>query len=160
MLPTQNDLPKSTREKIIKLCGERLADLMDLFSQAKQAHWNVKGPSFIALHELFDQVAGDVGGYVDDVAERIVQLGGIAAGTVRDAAKASSLPAYPHDILDGLAHVKALSAAIAASGKEVRAAISISDEIGDQDTADLFTGISRGLDKSLWFVEAHAHARQ
>ncbi|MCO6435879.1 MAG: DNA starvation/stationary phase protection protein Dps [Phycisphaerae bacterium] len=152
---TKNDIPESNREKLVELLNARLADLLDLQTQAKQAHWNVKGPNFIALHELFDEVSDGLRGYVDDVAERAVQLGGVAMGTARLAAKSSTLSEYPADIADGAAHVRALSDAMALCGKHVRAAIDASDEFGDKDTADLFTEISRGLDKHLWFVEAH-----
>ena len=98
---TRNSLPEKTRIEITALLQERLADSIDLMMQAKQAHWNVKGPNFIALHELFDKVFIDVGGYVDVIAERIVQLGGIAQGTIRAAAKKSSLPEYPLQISSG-----------------------------------------------------------
>jgi starvation-inducible DNA-binding protein len=120
----------------------------------------VKGPNFIALHELFDSVAEEIIGYVDDVAERITTLGGTADGTLGGVAKATSLKPYPTNISDGVAHVDALSDALTAAGKLVRAAIDESDELGDADTADLFTGISRGLDKKLWFVEAHLQAKK
>lgn len=155
MNPTKNDLPSSTRTAIASLLNERLADLIDLGLQTKQAHWNVKGPHFIALHELFDDVAEDVEGFIDDVAERIVALGGTAHGTIAAVAKSTSLPAYPLEITSGRDHVDALSTAIAKLGKAIRAAIEQSNKLDDADTADLFTGISRALDKQLWFVEAH-----
>jgi starvation-inducible DNA-binding protein len=155
---TKNDLPEELRVQIIEILNARLADAFDLQSQTKQAHWNVKGASFIALHELFDQVAGDVTTYVDDIAERIVQLGGTAYGTARQAAAKSTLEEYPLDIYEGSEHVAALSSALAHFGKNVRAAIDQSTELQDADTADLFTGISRGIDKHLWFVEAHNQA--
>lgn len=157
---TKADLPEKNREKLVELLNARLADLLDLQSQAKQAHWNVKGPNFIALHELFDEIAGGLRDFVDDVAERAVQLGGLAMGTARLAAKVSTLPEYPADIADGVAHVKALSDAMALCGKHIRAAIDSSEELGDKGTADLFTGISRGLDKHLWFVEAHLQSNK
>lgn len=159
MFDTKNDLAKAARTKMIAVLNARLADAIDLQSQAKQAHWNVKGPSFIALHELFDTIAGEVTVYVDDLAERVVQLGGVAEGTVAVAAKASSLPVYPKGITDGTAHAEALSTALAVFGKGVRAAIDTAAAAGDADAADLFTGISRGVDKSLWFVEAHLQAK-
>lgn len=152
---TKIDIAKGKREKLVELLNQTLADAMDLKSQAKQAHWNVKGPSFIALHELFDQVATEAETYVDDVAERITSLGGTALGTVRIAAEKSSLSQYPLEITDGTAHVDALSTALADFAKNVRKGIDKSDELGDADTADLYTGISRGIDKLLWFVEAH-----
>ena len=152
---TKIDLAKGKREKIVKILNERLADAIDLKSQAKQAHWNVKGMNFIALHELFDQIATDVEIHIDDIAERITTLGGTALGTVRVASQTSSLGEYPLEITDGGAHVDALSTALADFGKRVRANIDETDELGDADTADLFTGISRAIDKHLWFVEAH-----
>ncbi len=155
---TKIDIPKGKRGKLIGILNQRLADAADLRSQAKQAHWNVKGPSFIALHELFDQVATEVDTHVDDIAERITSLGGVALGTVRLAAEHSSLSEYPHEISDGTAHVDALSTALADFGKKVRKDIDTTDDLGDKDTSDLFTEISRGIDKLLWFVEAHNQA--
>ncbi|MEJ7848485.1 MAG: DNA starvation/stationary phase protection protein Dps [Pyrinomonadaceae bacterium] len=152
---TKIDLAKGLREKLIAILNQRLADAADLKSQAKQAHWNVKGMNFIALHELFDQVSTEVDVYVEDIAERITTLGGTAMGTVRLAAEKSSLSEYPHEISDGADHVDALSSALADFGKKVRADIDTTDELGDKDTADILTGISRGTDKLLWFVEAH-----
>src|ERR1700704_6151460 len=152
MYPTKNDLPESNREKLVELLNARLADAIDLQTQTKQAHWNVKGPTFIALHELFDKINEDVEGYVDDIAERAVQLGGVAEGTARMAAKRSSLHEYPANAADGRSHVEALSTVLAAFGKSVRKAITDSNDLGDLDTADLFTEISCGIDKWLWFV--------
>jgi len=124
----------------------------------KQAHWNVKGPNFIGLHELFDKVDEAVESYVDMIAERIVQLGGIAEGTARVAAARSQLEEYPLEIADGLAHVEAVARALSTFGQEARNTINEADELDDADTADLFTEISRGIDKWLWFVEAHSQA--
>lgn len=155
---TKIDIAKGNREKIVAILNERLADAIDLKSQAKQAHWNVKGANFIALHELFDQISADVEIHIDDIAERITTLGGTALGTVRVVAQSSSLSEYPLEITDGGAHVDALSTALADFGKKVRANIDETDELGDADTADLFTGISRAIDKHLWFVEAHNQA--
>jgi starvation-inducible DNA-binding protein len=155
---TKIDLSKDTREKLITLLNSRLADASDLKSQTKQAHWNVKGMSFIALHELFDEIAAAVEGHVDLIAERITTLGGTAMGTVRLAAKNSSLSEYPHEITDGASHVDALSTALADFGKAVREGIDEAADLGDQDTADIFTEISRDIDKQLWFVEAHIQA--
>src|SRR5215471_17438758 len=129
MLKTKNDLPESTRVKAIELLNARLADCIDLQTQTKQAHWNVKGPNFIALHELFDKVNEDVEDYVDDIAERAVQLGGVAEGTVRMAAKRSSLSDYPANAVDGRSHVEALSSVLAAFGKSVRKAIDDANDI-------------------------------
>jgi starvation-inducible DNA-binding protein len=155
---TKIDIAKGNREKLIAILNQRLADAADLKSQAKQAHWNVKGMNFIALHELFDQVSTELDAHVDDIAERITTLGGTAMGTVRLAAENSSLSEYPHEITDGADHVDALSSALADFGKKVRADIDATDALDDKDTADLFTGISRSIDKLLWFVEAHIQA--
>lgn len=135
------------------------ADAVDLATQAKQAHWNVKGPNFISLHELFDKVADEADEYSDLIAERIVALGGTAEGTAVVAAERSTLAKYPLDIADSAAHVEALSSALATFGKSVRAGIDAAAPAGDQDTADLFTEVSRSVDKYLWFVEAHAERR-
>lgn len=160
LYPTHNDLPQATREQIIELLNARLADAIDLYTQTKQAHWNVKGPSFIALHELFDDVAESVEDYADLLAERAVQLGGVALGTARIAAEKSSLYEYPLSITTGREHVKALASALGAYGHLVRRAIDVCDGLGDKDTADIFTEISRGIDKYTWFVEAHLQAEK
>ena len=152
---TKIDISKETREQIIGLLNARLADSLDLKSQAKQAHWNVKGMNFIALHELFDKAATEVEAFTDLIAERVTILGGTAEGTVRVAAEKSSLSQYPMEISEGRDHVDALSTALADFGKKVRANIDEADKAGDMDTADLFTEVSRGIDKLLWFVEAH-----
>jgi starvation-inducible DNA-binding protein len=120
--------------------------------------WNDKGPHFIGLHELFDKIAEAVEDYVDMIAERIVQLGGIAQGTVRAAAARSRLEEYPPTIADGSAHVEAVAKALSTFGREARVSIDEANTLDDPDTADLFTEVSRGIDKWLWFVEAHAQA--
>jgi starvation-inducible DNA-binding protein len=160
MFKTKNDLSESTRVKVVELLNARLADCIDLQTQTKQAHWNVKGPNFIGLHELFDKINGEVEEYVDEIAERAVQLGGVAEGTARMVAKRTSLSEYPAHTVDGHGHVEALSSALAAFGKVARKAIDEASELGDLDTADLFTEISRGMDKWLWFVEAHLQAER
>ncbi len=158
MYETENDISKERRLELNALMNQRLADAVDLQLQMKQAHWNVKGPHFIGLHELFDQIDEAVESYVDLIAERIVQLGGIAEGTVRVAAERSRLEEYPLDIADGHAHVEAVSKALSTFGREARITIDQADDLDDADTADLFTEISRGIDKWLWFVEAHSQA--
>src|SRR5260370_27070555 len=160
MYTTKNDLPEQTRARVIDLLNARLADAIDLQTQMKQAHWNVKGPNFIALHELFDKINEEVEDYVDDLAERTVQMGGIAIGTARTVAQRSQQREYPLQIANGRDHVEAVSSALAAFGKSVRQAIDASDELRDRDTADLFTEISRGVDKWLWFVESHLQAER
>jgi starvation-inducible DNA-binding protein len=155
MYETRNDLPQAARVKLVDLLNARLADAIDLQTQMKQAHWNVKGPNFIALHELFDKISDEVRDYVDEIAERVVQLGGIALGTTRAAAQGSQLNEYPHTISSGREHVEAVVRALSAFGTTIRANIDAAEELRDKDTADLITEISRGVDKWLWFVEAH-----
>jgi starvation-inducible DNA-binding protein len=160
MYRTQIDLPLQMREKLVALLNARLADAIDLKLQAKQAHWNVKGPSFIALHELFDKIAATADGFVDEIAERVTALGGTAEGTVQVVGKRSTLEAYPLDIYEGLAHVGALAGSLANFAKSTRAAIDAAEDLKDADTADLFTGISRETDKQLWLLEAHLQAQR
>jgi starvation-inducible DNA-binding protein len=160
MFKTKNDLAEGTRVKAIELLNARLADCKALQTQVKQAHWNVKGPNFISLHLLFDKINDDVENYVDEIAERAVQLGGVAEGTARMVAKRSSLAEYPASAANGSSHVEALSSVLAAFGKAARHAIDEADDLGDLDTADLFTEVSRGIDKWLWFVEAHLQAER
>jgi len=158
LYPTKNDLPEASRINAIGLLNQRLADCIDLQTQCKQAHWNVKGPSFIALHKLFDEINEDVEEYVDLLAERIVQLGGIAEGTARSVAGRSSLRDYPLNLSSGKEHVEALSDALAQFGRTARIGIEEMNELEDADSADILTEISRGTDKWLWFVEAHLQA--
>lgn len=155
---TGNDLSKDTRVKVIALLNTRLADAVDLHMQMKQAHWNVKGPNFIGLHELFDKIHAATGKYVDEIAERAVQLGGVAYGTVRMASESTELPEYPNDIAEGASHVHAVANVLSSFAHEIRSSIDKADDLDDADTADLFTEISRGIDKWLWFVEAHGQA--
>lgn len=157
---TQNNLGEKTRRKAIELLNQHLADVLDLGLQAKQAHWNVKGPHFIGLHELFDKVAEELEGFTDDIAERAVELGGVALGTMQIVAKHSRLDAYPLNIASGKEHVAALSGALAKFGASTRTAIDTASKAVDADTADLFTEVSRGVDKLLWMVEAHAQSKE
>jgi starvation-inducible DNA-binding protein len=158
LYPTKNDLPEASRINAIGLLNQRLADCIDLQTQCKQAHWNVKGPSFIALHKLFDEINEDVEEYVDLLAERVVQLGGIAEGTARSVAARSTLRDYPLNLSSGKEHVEALSDALAQFGRTARIGIEEMNELEDADSADILTEISRGTDKWLWFVEAHLQA--
>ena len=158
MYPTKNTLPENIRSQIVSLLQEHLASALDMGSQAKQAHWNVKGPDFIALHELFDKIHEEAEKGIDLLAERIVQMGGIAEGTIRMAAKRTHLPEYPVKIASGHEHVNALATSIAAYADGIRKASSKADEIQDTDSADILTEISRGMEKYLWFVEAHLQA--
>jgi starvation-inducible DNA-binding protein len=155
MHPTKNNLPANVRTEVVKLLNARLADALDLYLQAKQAHWNVKGPNFIAYHELFDEVATRLLGHSDELAERATELGGIAEGTSQVVGQRTTLKPYPITISAGREHVDTLSSALADFGAKVRAAIDTADGHGDKDTADLFTEISRAVDKDVWFLEAH-----
>ena len=158
LFPTKNDLPADRRVEVIGLLNQRLAEAIDLQTQCKQAHWNVKGASFIGLHKLFDDVNEDVEAYVDLIAERVVQLGGTAEGTIGAVEERSKLPDYPIGITTGAEHVAALSDALSAFGRAARITIAEMDELEDADSADMLTDISRGVDKWLWFVEAHQQA--
>jgi starvation-inducible DNA-binding protein len=160
MFETRNDLPPATRTRMVKLLNARLADAIDLGMQVKYAHWNVKGPNFIALHELFDKLAEAIEDQVDTLAERATALGGTAEGTLAQVARASSLKPYPQGTSEGAAHLKALSAVLADYGARVRAGIEEAGKAGDADTSDLFTGISREADKYLWFLEAHLQGKR
>ncbi len=153
--PTKIDLLEKERQAIIELLNARLADTADLYSQIKQAHWNVKGLNFYQLHELFDELAGEVFPFVDMIAERVTTLGGYALGTVRMSAANSTLPDYPIDAVDGPKHLKNLIDRYAEFTAKIRAAINVADDHDDKTTADLFTEISRTVDKHLWFLEAH-----
>lgn len=155
MHKTRNDIPLKTRKKVVELLNARLVDSIDLAMQAKQAHWNVRGPNFIALHELFDKIAGHAEGQVDAIAERITALGGTAIGTARAVAARTSLKPYPDNIASGEQHLQALADALATAAKASRAAIELADDLDDEVTADLFNEITGELDKDLWFVEAH-----
>jgi len=153
--PTHIDLPEADREPLIELLNGRLADTADLYSQLKQAHWNVKGPNFFQLHQLFDQLAEEVFPYIDLIAERATALGGVAMGTARMAAANSILPEYPVEAAEGERHVEALIDRYTVFTTNIRKAIDVADKRHDRSTADLFTEISRTADKQLWFLEAH-----
>jgi starvation-inducible DNA-binding protein len=155
MHPTRIDIPEEQRTRLVALLNRQLADTLDLYSQTKFAHWNVKGSDFIQLHLLYDSVAESVLEFVDAIAERATSLGGLALGTARMAAAASTLEEYPLDAVAGMDTVAAIADRLAAYGAAVRAGIAAADELGDADTADLFTEVSRAIDKHLWFVEAH-----
>lgn len=155
LFATKNDLPKASRGQIVELLNGKLADCIDLQTQCKQAHWNVKGPNFIALHKLFDDINAAVMEYVDLIAERIVQLGGTAEGTARSVARRTSLLDYPLTLVTGAEHVAALSDALSQFGRTARVGIEEMNELEDADSADILTEVSRGVDQWLWFVEAH-----
>jgi starvation-inducible DNA-binding protein len=152
---TRINLSEESREQLIAVLNQQLADTFDLYSQTKQAHWNVKGAQFIALHELFDKLAEELQAYVDLIAERATALGGLALGTARMASENSRLPECVLETTDSLATVEALAERYGALAASTRSAIEAAEGQHDAGTADLFTEVSRGLDKSLWFLEAH-----
>ncbi|MCU0688554.1 MAG: DNA starvation/stationary phase protection protein Dps [Phycisphaerales bacterium] len=156
---TLHDLPEGTRVKIIAILHGRLADFVDLQSQLRQAHWSVRGPQFIAYHELFGELYEGLGEPIDDLAERIGQLGGKVRGTLRASAARTTLAEYPLEAVDGAAHLQATAKAIAHVAKAVRADIDATSQLGDAITADLLTELGGMLDKNLWLVEAHRQGR-
>jgi starvation-inducible DNA-binding protein len=160
MYETRIDLGRQARLSLARLLNQRLADMIDLFNQTKHAHWNVKGPEFMQLHELFDGVAERVEEDCDLIAERVITLGVAAEGTTRQSAAASTIGEYDLAAVDGLDHIRALAGQVAKLAASIRGAIQQSAELGDPTTADLFTEISRSLDKDLWFLEAHLQKKQ
>jgi starvation-inducible DNA-binding protein len=156
--PTRNTLPEDIRRKSVALLGKSLVTAIDTQRHAKQAHWNVQGPNFIALHLLFDEVHGAAIEWADLCAERLVALGGTADGRLQNVAERTELASYPIETKEGAAHVRQLASTLAAFGHEVREAIGDSDDAGDPTTSDLFTQISRSVDEYLWKVEAHNYS--
>lgn len=152
---TRIDIDADARKELIGLLNQQMADNADLYSQTKQAHWNVKGADFMQLHLLFDQIAGMVEPFTDEIAERVTALGGYATGTVRMAAEATTLPEFPTDALSGQANLEALADAYSAYAASTRQAIERAAQLGEPTTEDLFTEISRDVDKALYFIEAH-----
>ncbi len=159
MYDTHNDLAEPTRKSVVEVLNERLSEAIDLQLQAKQAHWNVKGPNFVGLHDLFDRIAAAASEYADLIAERGVALGGVAEGTLEMVARRSKLPAYAATTGEWTAHVRAMRTALATFGKSARGAIDVVTKLNDADTADLLTEVSRGIDKLLWMVEAHVQQK-
>lgn len=155
MHQTHNTLSENIRTRSVDLLNRHLSAAIDLQGQLKQAHWNVRGPGFIAIHELFDKLAGETAGHADSIAERVGGLGGTAQGTVQIAAAQSFLVPYPHGIANESEHLFAIASSLAAFGQSVRDAVGQAAEFGDADTADLLTEVSRGVDQQLWFVESH-----
>jgi len=153
--PTRNDLPHATRASLVVLLAPHLHAAVDLYLRVKDAHWNVKGPQFSELHRLFDEVAADVLDYADDLAERIVQLGGRASAGAREVADGSPLPRPTSPVQGWEALVGHVADLLSAFGAAARDGIDHAAKLGDADTADLLTEVSRGVDKWLWMVEAH-----
>jgi starvation-inducible DNA-binding protein len=158
MYRTSNTLSENIRCKSAEVLNRHLAAAIDLHAQVKQAHWNVRGPAFIAIHELLDKVADVVEGYSDTIAERAAALGGTAEGTIQVAVKQSFLKGYELGVSDEKTHLTAVTAALAAFGDSVRKAIDEAAAFGDQDTSDVFTEVSRGIDYQTWLVESHLHS--
>ncbi len=148
-------LEDNARKTSIEQLQACMNDAASLSLALKQAHWNLKGVNFIAVHELLDQVKARLDPNLDAFAERIKQLDGMAIGTVEAVAKSTKLEPYPTDITDWSDHVKAISERMRAYGARVREAIDTTDEAGDADTADILTAASREADKDLWFLESH-----
>ncbi len=153
--PTHIDIPAEKRTALIEMLNQSLADTSDLYSQVKQAHWNVKGKDFYQLHILFDEIAEEIEPFQDLLAERLTLMGGYAKGTVRMAAGSSTLPEYPTEITGGMEHVEALVERFGHFVGKIRTNAEDADEIGDPGTADLYTDLVRIADKRLWFLEAH-----
>lgn len=154
-MKTRNNLKSNAKKVSIEILNARLADGVDLALLTKQAHWNIKGPQFIALHEMIDGFRTELDTHVDTMAERVVQLGGTALGTTQAVSEASKIAAYPTNIYKSKDHLEALTERYATAANLVREAIDQTDDAGDADTADIFTAYSRALDKALWFLEAH-----
>lgn len=152
---TKNDLPSNAKSTVISLLNENLAAAIDLSLATKQAHWNLKGPQFIAIHHMVDGLRSELDGHVDALAERVVQLGGTALGSLQSVSLATKLEPYPTDIHAVSDHLVELIERYGAAANMVRRAIDASAAAGDAATADIFTSASRALDKALWFLEAH-----
>ncbi len=152
---TTTDLPQNLRTKMVKLINQQLADTFDIHSQVKHAHWNVRGMNFMQLHLLYDQIAAELPPHIDTLAERAGVLGGAAKGTARMAAADTRLDDLPETFKNEKESVELLVKHYATLAESTRKAIDEADEAGDADTADLFTAVSRTLDKSRWFLEAH-----
>ena len=160
MPETHIDIPAERRTKLVELLNRRLADAIDLRLQTKQAHWNVRGENFAGLHKLFDDLADEISDYVDEIAERALQLGGLAHGTIETVQKRSTLTPYPEHVTASQEHVRLMTTAFATFAANIRKAIDQADELGDKITADLFTEVGRGIDKGLWMIEAHRPASE
>lgn len=155
MFPSRHDLPEDVRREMVALLNQQLADTTDLRTQVKHCHWNVKGRNFIGLHLLFDQLAERLDEQADELAERATALGGMAVGPSKAVARSTRLPEFPYDVFDARDIEREIADRYALVAKSTREAIDKADDRGDKDTADLFTEVSRVLDKDLWFIEAH-----
>lgn len=152
---TQNGVPEENRKQMVELLNQRLADTFDLFSQTKQAHWNVKGPQFYQLHELYDELAEKLLAHIDALAERATALGGAADGTARMAARSSHLVEFPAGFVGSKESVQLLVDRYANAANAMREAIDEAEKAEDMVSSDLFIEVTHDLDKSLWFLESH-----
>jgi starvation-inducible DNA-binding protein len=157
---TRNTLPEKIRNEVANELQKLLAVSIDMALQCKQAHWNMKGPDFIALHELFDGITNDMRSYSDLIGERIVQLGTSAEGTIQAISKRTQLPQYPLTLTTGKSHIEALSISLANYGEVIRGMVNRSAEMGDQATSDILTEVLRGSDKWLWMLESHIQTKE
>lgn len=148
-------LQANAKSTVIEILNARLVDAIDLALIVKQAHWNLKGPNFIAVHEMLDPMRATIDGHVDIIAERVAQLDGTPVGTSQAVATSTALDAYPTDIKKVPDHLKALADRFAVLANQVREDIDATDEAGDADAADILTAFSRDLDKNLWFIKSH-----
>ena len=154
MYKTPSSLSESVRASVASTLNQRLADGLDLHSQIKVAHWNIRGPQFPALHPLFEQFAIQLAVRNDEIAERAVTLGGHAIGTARQVAKGSRLPEYPTETTRDLEHVKALADRIDVYLEGVRESRKLAEQHGDTDTYDLLSAVVSELEKNNWFLRA------
>ena len=152
---TRNDLGENAKKVSVNVLNATLVDTIDLTNSIRMAHWTLRGTNFIGLHQLFEQFYTEFFANGDEIAERLVQLGGTPDGTSQLVAEKTRIAPYPQSTVDSLEHVAALADRFAAYGKSLREGIDATDEAGDADTADLLTGISRAVDKDLWMLEAH-----
>jgi starvation-inducible DNA-binding protein len=152
---TRNDLGENAKKTSINVLNGVLVDTIDLTNCVRMAHWTLRGPNFIGLHLMLEGFYNELFASSDDLAERLVQLGGTPDGTSQLVAEKTRLPPYPRDTTYTMTHVAELAERFAANAKAVREGIDATDEAGDADTADLLTETSRALDKKLWMLEAH-----
>ncbi|HUS31745.1 MAG TPA: DNA starvation/stationary phase protection protein Dps [Kofleriaceae bacterium] len=154
MYKTPSQLPEASRSTISAALNEILADGLDLHSQLKVAHWNIRGPQFPTLHPLFEQFANQLAVHNDSIAERAVTLGGHALGTARSVAKQSRLAEYPAETTRDLDHVRVLADRFESYLAAVRASRTSVEKAGDTDTVDLLTGVITEFEKNAWFLRA------